>query len=1243
MAQHNYGQPYYDLPFQFPPQQQMQQMQQSMAHAPPPNAQGSSQAMQPAPAPNAFYIPGLQQQAPPSNVNHHAYSQNAQQPPYPQAAWPPPDPAAFFAMMQSAAMNGQPPPPIPGFAFPSQSFLPPNSQYPAPPMPFPLPHQQQNTMAASDRIQEVMDSDREDGEVSESEAASLVPNGKAYGRTHAEPPRSAPQAKQASPRIEEGYNPDRPAAGQMKVKEPVRRASPQLPAPPPVDPIQRDRDQAKQFIKLLHSNNIGYRTLAKEPLDLEQLRGIYQSLNLPSEPAPILPPKEVAATQKLPSQASTNLAVQPVSGSSGHQPTPAPMLKTAVQAAPASSAAPSPVDRRDYIARLQAAKLAKQAGAAKASPPQHIPPVASAPAAQAVKAPQPITTPTPKAPMTDEQRARTTELIKQRLEAMRAGTKPSTPAATAPASVSSPFQKTEAKRLPASQRAPSGTTTPVHQSYNAGFTGIPGLFMQPSSSVDNASRPSPSVPQKRPAPVDSTEASTPRGSATPYTRPLGDSPHAYNEDQMIIEVSDDESNGSDMDIDNDQAPPSTSVQFPGMLPKLPSQPTSVLPGSSAASTPGPPTPATQAREKELKRKEDQLAAMKETLKKKLAEKRAKDKAAAAASSPAPQSASSEQNGIATSHQKHSNQLVQPPLNVLTTAPGDTMQDTNELSRDVKRRRRDEIVSKLPVFDVELASNTSRIAELMREMEVLRAQSQKLAEDKERLTRELESIGVDTEGMSHDEMRAKKDEIEHEMPSERESMAANAGTVFAPPTNAPVSASSGPVAEGQDMVHTSSVSSGQGEAAAQVALLPGLGQTSQLKVNSAVAPAQASTVDRVATVETAGSVIDASQFSHNVSGLEDPAAATTQLMASDKATVEPEQQVNNGATPLDEDDFYSPAPATEPGQGESLVQDLPQTYSEAQALDAPSPSEEGEVEMSVSSEDEEEEYEPDELVVTEETIDQSAQLPGPEAAQSVASNDVSTEDEEAYEPPDIDEAMPDVQADVSVPETDSVEAGVEADIEAEDGEMDIASSSEDDSDSDSDSESESDGEIAEESANDKTISASNAGLQTINVADDLAPELQPENASQHASAAHEEVEAAKFTPYESPLRMFKSYRYHPNFTNDVTGGFMSSTFSHQIDPKKALCQYETAGGSCNDKDCPDQHFRDLGITGETLLVQLGTANPGKTQEEKQQWNDGLRSVLNDLRKRRIKDPSGIAAEITKYRREFLNDDTRVVNL
>jgi hypothetical protein len=164
-----------------------------------------------------------------------------------------------------------------------------------------------------------------------------------------------------------------------------------------------------------------------------------------------------------------------------------------------------------------------------------------------------------------------------------------------------------------------------------------------------------------------------------------------------------------------------------------------------------------------------------------------------------------------------------------------------------------------------------------------------------------------------------------------------------------------------------------------------------------------------------------------------------------------------------------------------------------------------------------------------------------------------------------------------------------------------------------------------------------------------------------------VKPAGFVPYESPLRMFKSYRYHQKYSQDVTGGFLSLTFSHQIDPEQPLCPYESAGGSCNDSECTNQHFRTMGITGacwedsrsclfplhctqadlnivgEKLLVQLGTANPGKTQDEKQQWNDGLRNVLKELRQKNIKDPNGIAQEIATYRRQFLNDSSRVINL
>lgn len=69
----------------------------------------------------------------------------------------------------------------------------------------------------------------------------------------------------------------------------------------------------------------------------------------------------------------------------------------------------------------------------------------------------------------------------------------------------------------------------------------------------------------------------------------------------------------------------------------------------------------------------------------------------------------------------------------------------------------------------------------------------------------------------------------------------------------------------------------------------------------------------------------------------------------------------------------------------------------------------------------------------------------------------------------------------------------------------------------------------------------------------------------------------------------------------------------------------------------------GDAGEKLLVQLGTSNPGKTNIERQQWNEGLRNVLKDLRILNSKDPNVIAKEIAKYRRQFLNDDTRVINL
>lgn len=53
----------------------------------------------------------------------------------------------------------------------------------------------------------------------------------------------------------------------------------------------------------------------------------------------------------------------------------------------------------------------------------------------------------------------------------------------------------------------------------------------------------------------------------------------------------------------------------------------------------------------------------------------------------------------------------------------------------------------------------------------------------------------------------------------------------------------------------------------------------------------------------------------------------------------------------------------------------------------------------------------------------------------------------------------------------------------------------------------------------------------------------------------------FIPYESPLKQFKAFRYHPNYLNEVSTGFRSLTYSHTINAEQPICQYEL-GGICN---------------------------------------------------------------------------------
>jgi archaellum component FlaC len=918
--------------------------------------------------------------------------------------------------MQSGALPpfppGLPPPPFP--PTPNAATTP--TAAPQPPT-APVVHPALHAVA----------SDKEDGEVSDGSDGDMASRSR---KIQPAPPRSAPQPARPISRFQDTYNPDRPSAGHSAVKESVRKPSqPSTTTQKEPAETQQRREEAKQFVRLLNSNQIGYRALAGENLDKALLRELYSSLNLPSEPEPISP---------LGSTRSAAMSAQPTgelaSNTHTHPTKSVPAISTKVTA-PAAASAPSPVDRKDYIARLQAARLAaKQPSTTKSSPQQQTPPATTAAPLAAVKTPQETMTPTKKSTVTEEQKARNTEVIRQRLEQLRAKNKQSLP----------------------SRPNTSGTNTPVSQSQASSFGGIPGLFMNAPSSSSNGVAAPKSIPPPSSHKASDTETSTPRGSVTPYTRPLGQSPYSYHEESMIIQVSDDESNGSDMDIDDDQAPsnPPVARQGPGSIPGLPRRPAQAETVSSIMSTSGPQTPSSSARTGEMTSKEKELAAMKLTLKKKLAEQKRVREAAAAAATPAtPKTLPPKPPSQSTNTEKVSLPQKAASPSLKRNQPGSSENNNNPVDR--KRRRRTEIQEQLPSLDDEIANNEAEMARIAKDLERLKANNERILQDKHRLTKELEELGIDTEGMSHAELRATKHDIECAISPNLEDTPQVVATTFQTLTNGERPSASDVIERMTSIEDQSKTESSLAHRqTGQYALLPGIGQASQapktgiqahVPSTKALAPPESVLKER-----------------------NDPIATPTAV------------ETRGSATPMDDDeDFYSPPPQPfVDGQNEITPAPIPHVEAETGGEVSTSLSEEGEVDMSESSDDEEDEYEPEDPQQSqglqgshESQVVKESQAPAPDSPSE------SAEDEGVYEPPDVDEQMADKQIDSTADSPNQVEAGDDA--------MDIASSSDEDSDeSDSDSEQESSPEPEMEQAH-----ATDRVQQSANAADDLAPELQ----------------------------------------------------------------------------------------------------------------------------------------------------------
>ncbi|KAF1344019.1 hypothetical protein BDV97DRAFT_363618 [Delphinella strobiligena] len=175
----------------------------------------------------------------------------------------------------------------------------------------------------------------------------------------------------------------------------------------------------------------------------------------------------------------------------------------------------------------------------------------------------------------------------------------------------------------------------------------------------------------------------------------------------------------------------------------------------------------------------------------------------------------------------------------------------------------------------------------------------------------------------------------------------------------------------------------------------------------------------------------------------------------------------------------------------------------------------------------------------------------------------------------------------------------------------------------------------------------ADLKNDIVADNDVPESKADTERHMTSEGLQsatEVSRPRYIPYESPLKMFKKYRFHPDYTRNVLSGYFSLTYSHNIKPDVPLCRFEFAGGLCHDQSCDCQHWRDMALSDDQLLIQFGTgrANPAKGTEDVARFNVGLKNIIQELRQDTAAVTETVAARIAQHRRHFIGDPTVVVS-
>ncbi|RDW62296.1 hypothetical protein BP6252_11729 [Coleophoma cylindrospora] len=773
---------------------------------------------------------------------------------------------------------------------------------------------------------------------------------------------------------------------------------------------------------------------------------------------------------------------------------------------------------------------------------------------------------------------------------------------------------------------------------------IPGLFL--TSSTNNSQQPTastnphPTQPQpflrKRPVAADFDGPPV-----VPQKRPFG---HSRNDQPLVIDVSEDEESDEDVAMELDsQNDPDSPVQSSKILSDLRAVAGHSLPALSdlpprrAFTTPPsasgtPPTQVPLQRSilggPDLQQKMREIDEMKKKIADAEARKKAKQNSSGANTPRRPETTASE--GTIGSQQNNLTGKVEAAIKIdslVASAEAKTNKDYQKLAdtqiaqdakadelqnseAEQKRLRRQKLLNDLPLVDAEVQNKQNQLQQLQAQMAQIQAAIQKDLDEKQRMVEERERLGREAE----EQLQAQKAKLEDLESEEQQNSPGMCYTIQAPEVarpihNIPMSpnpvtaqkthclASPAPqqnqvIEHASTEVHSSTEQESEPQTQISKAIqspdVPAFETTSTDSSPSAMEVDSDESRDLavVGNEKSSESIeVTPSQVATPDGFLE--AALQDAVRAENESSEVEERQAVTIET--DEkagiDTSFSPKPdQVELGSSEEkTVEDLARSPIASPVLSR-KPLQVGEGES--------DDYEPPEATRDAETHD-GYELPKP-------SPPIDTNSLPAHSPsPPFSPAPP---QSISQP-------GIQGDLESVSGNFLSLGNNEQDT--------------AEDSV------------------------LLRNQSLRQATAENTDIEnnetSESFRPYESPLRIFRSYRFHPEFKDAIPGGYKSMTYSHKFDPNKELCRYELAGGFCNDPDCDLQHFKNVALSDNDILASLAS-HTEFSGEQRGKFVSGLKEIFASLREKNLdKDFESIASALVAHRAQFLGDKSKVLML